>query len=126
MKQRNADIDPDFTRGGTNGIIRIKKEAKVESKFALQVYNPCGTIEVANVHVPRLETLSGKTIGEISDGIWEADRTFSEIRESLKKRFPDLKIIPYSEFPIGQIDIEDIGDKIKEKGCHAVIVGNAA
>jgi hypothetical protein len=98
----------------------------VDAKFALEVYNPCGNIEVANVHAPRLGTLSGKTICELSDGIWEHARTFPRIRELLQKRLPDLKIIPYSELPVGDIDIEGIGEVVKGKRCDGVIVGNAA
>ena len=98
----------------------------MESKYALEVYNPAGTTEVANVHAPRLDTLSGKTICELSDGIWEHARTFPVIRELLQKRFPDARIIPYTEFPVGEIDVEGIGEAVKDRGCDCVIVGNAA
>jgi hypothetical protein len=102
------------------------RRVKLESKFALEVYNPTGIIQVTNVHARRLTTLKGKTICELSDGIWEHDRTFPKIRELLLERFPDLKIIPYTELPIGNFDIEDIGDRVKKLGCDGVIVGNAA
>jgi hypothetical protein len=50
------------------------------------------------------------------------------IRESLKKRFPDIKIIPFTEFPSGVagIDVDNIGDIVAAKGCDVVIGGNAA
>jgi hypothetical protein len=50
------------------------------------------------------------------------------ISESLKKRFPDIKIIPFTEFPSGVagIDADNIGDVVAVKGCDAVIGGNAA
>ncbi len=98
----------------------------MESKFALEVYNPTGTVQVTSVHAPRLDTLDGKTICELSDGIWEHDRTFPEIRKLLLRRFPNLKIIPYTELPTGNFDIEDIGDRVKKMGCGGVIVGTAA
>ena len=97
-------------------------------KTAIEIYNPRGTTEVTSEHAPRLNTLDGKTICEISNGGWEADRIFPYIRALLKKRFPNIKIIPYTEFPSGrgQIDIEKIGVLVKNKGCDGVIVGNAA
>ena len=80
-------------------------------------------------YAPRLSDLSGKTICELSNGkAWEVDRTFPLIRQMLKERFPDIKIVPYTEFPVGvrEIDIDDIGDLVAAKGCDAVIGGNAA
>ncbi len=104
----------------------------MKSKFAMEVYNPGGAVQVTNVHAPRLDTLKGKTIGEVTNGKYQFDRTFPVLREVLKKRFPDAKIIPYTEFPIGlypggggSVDPENIGELAKEKGCDCVIVGNA-
>jgi hypothetical protein len=98
----------------------------MNARFALEVYNPCGTVQVANVHAPRLGTLSGKTICEVSDGVWETARTFPKIRELLQKRFPDMKIVPYTTFPSGNFDVEDIGERVKAQKCDGAIVGNAA
>jgi len=97
-------------------------------EFSMNVYNPGGFTEIINSHAERLDTLNGKTIGELSDGAYEADRTFPVIRRLLQERFPRMKIIPYTEFPVGmaEIDIEGIEEIIIGKGCDAVIVGNAA
>ncbi len=95
----------------------------------LRVYDPTGgAIEVAQVFAPRLADLQGKTICELSNGKFEYERTFPFIRELLKSQFPTVKIIPYTEFPIGnpKIDVDEIGTILKERGCDAVIVGNAA
>ena len=46
----------------------------------LEVYDPTGVIEVVSQHAPRLADLNGKTIGELSDWIWEDFRTFPAIR----------------------------------------------
>jgi hypothetical protein len=78
-----------------------------------------------------LSDLNGKIIGEISNGEhggWEVDRTFALIRQQLQERYPDIKIIPYTEFPSGVsgIDVDNIGDIAAAKGCNAVIGGNAA
>ena len=99
----------------------------------LEVLDPTGASEITQVHAPRLDTLAGKTLCEISqepDGqSWEARRTFPIIRELLKKKFPTLNIIPYTEFPRspGSADIDGgIGKVAREKGCQAFIAGNAA
>ena len=93
----------------------------------LEVYNPTGAIQVSYLFAPRLADLNGKTICEVSDDGWEADRTFPAIREALQEKFPTAKIIPYTEFPVGtyEIDVDSIGDLLKKKGCQAAIVGNA-
>jgi ABC-type amino acid transport substrate-binding protein len=93
----------------------------------LEVFNPTGAVEVTELHAPRVDTLAGKTVCELSNGSWQADRTFPVIRELVQKQFPDAKVVPYSEFPvgIGPIDTDDAIAKLKAKGCQAVIVGNA-
>ena len=93
----------------------------------LELFDPTGAIEISELHAPRLDTLEGKTICEVSDGMWEAARMSPLIRELLQKQFPTAKFIPSTEFPVGisQIDIDNIGDLVKAKGCDAVIVGNA-
>ena len=93
----------------------------------LEVLDPSGAREVTNLHASRLRDLNGKTICELSNGLWEAHRTFPLIRELLKKQFPDVRIIPYTEFPVGKWGIEDekIAEMVKKKGGHAVITGNA-
>jgi hypothetical protein len=75
-----------------------------------------------------LSELAGKTICELSDGAWGDYRTFPLIRELLQKQFPTVKIIPYTQFPVGgdKFDIDEIGKIIKDKGCQAAIIGNAA
>ena len=95
------------------------------SPVTLEVLNPTGASEVTNVHAPRLTDLHGKIICELGNRSWEADRTFPVIRELLQERFPDAKIVPWSEFPVAS-DTSDISDILKKKGCQAVIVGNAA
>jgi len=94
----------------------------------MEVNHPAGGLEPTELHAPRVKDLSGKTICELSNGKWEDLRTFASIRESLQKRIPDVKIIPLTEFPVGseQIDKESTIDLIVQKGCQAVITGNAA
>lgn len=93
-----------------------------------EVYSPAGAVETQSLYAPRLDTLEGKTIGELSDGMFESHNTFPRIRELLQARFPTAKIIPWTEFPSGlhTIDHDEIALLLKQRGCDAVIVGNAA
>ncbi|MBI2908202.1 MAG: hypothetical protein HYX92_11190 [Chloroflexi bacterium] len=94
----------------------------------LEVYNPAGAVRASQTHAPRLDTLSGRTICEVSNAMWETHRTFPLIRELLQARFPDATVVPYTEFPSGShfIDVEGIGEALQKKGCQAVIGGNSA
>ena len=53
---------------------------------------------------------------------------FSFVREQLKKQYPTVKILPYTEVIGKRADMENIeyvGKVLKEKGCQAVITGMA-
>jgi hypothetical protein len=107
--------------------MRKVNERGEKSVVSLEVYDPTGAIEVIQHHAPRLTDLRGKTLCELSDRVWEDYRTFPRIRELLQKRFPDVKVIPYNEFPsIYGINAEVLSRLVKEKGCDGAIVGNAA
>ena len=84
---------------------------------------------------PRLESLHGKTIGEVWNGVFKGDQTFPIIRNLLLKNYPSIKIIPFSEFPHNsgsdnpshQRELaQRIAAMAKEKGCDAIISGNGA
>ena len=94
----------------------------------MEVFNPTGATKLTSLHASRLDTLKGKTICELSNGDWEANRILPHISALLKTQFPDIKIIPYTELPKGreQIDFDGIGELIKKKGCDGVIVSSAA
>lgn len=96
-------------------------------QVVLELYNPSGALESPEHHARRLETLHGKTICELSNASWEPHRMYPVIREAIKGKFPDARIVPHTEFPEGnnKIDVDDIGKLLKEKGCDAVISGNA-
>ena len=96
--------------------------------FNLPVLNPMGAFEVAQQHAPRLASLNGRTIGELGNGSWEDQVILPALREQLQRRFPDLKIIPYTEFPRGteNIDRDSTIELLLERGCEAVITASAA
>jgi hypothetical protein len=97
----------------------------------IEVYAPAGSARDSNKfqYARRLTDLAGKTIGEISNRLWEADRIFPRIREALKARYPDIKFVPYTEFPHHADDIQDneqLPDLVASKGVDAVIGSSAA
>ncbi len=80
-----------------------------------------------------LESLNGKTIAELSVGMYNFQASFPFIRQALQARFSSVKVIPYSEFPEilmmtqgeeYQEYVKHIVRLLKDKGCDAVIVGN--
>ena len=99
-----------------------------DDSYELEVLNPSGAFEVMQQHAPRLESLAGRTVAELGNGSWEDQATLPALRAQLLRRIPDLKIIPYTEFPRGaeKIDSEQTIDLLVARGCEAVITGNAA
>jgi hypothetical protein len=97
----------------------------------LEVFVPTGSGRDSNkfTYARRLSDLNGKTIGEISNRLWESDRIFPLIREMLKQRYPDIKFVPFTEFPNGADNIQDneeLGNLMLAKGVDAVIGSSAA
>ncbi len=98
------------------------------------VISPCGGEKVEKKTIaPRLATLNGKTIGETWNEDFKGDFMFPVYRELLRQRYPGVKIIPYTEFPISiwkgtpayQRELaREIARVAKEKGCDALISGN--
>jgi hypothetical protein len=102
---------------------------------AYEVMSPLGEPVVNRMTMaPRLDTLDGKTIGEIWNGGFRGDESFPMIEKMLRERYPTVKLIPYSEFPLVTIaslhpekkmkTLEDLRKRMKEKSCDAVIIGN--
>jgi hypothetical protein len=95
-----------------------------------EVLRPIGEAASKTMHsAPRLDTLNGKTICEVWNAGYRGDRTFPKIRELLQKRYPGLKIVPYTEFPLSRhynIDevLKDLPQLLQQKGCDALISGN--
>jgi hypothetical protein len=83
---------------------------------------------------PRLDTLDGKTVCLVSNQAFQADITLPVIGESLQEKYPDIKIIPYTEIdaalraagrenPSAE-EAAILQVVLKEKGCAALISGN--
>jgi hypothetical protein len=102
---------------------------------AYEVVSPLGEPVMTGITMaPRLNTLEGKTICEIWNGGFRGDESFPMIEGMLRERYPTVRMIPYSEFPLVTIaslhpekkqeTLEALLAKIKGKGCDAVITGN--
>ena len=77
----------------------------------------------------RLPDLNGKTICELWNHMFRGEVTFPKIRELLRKQYPRVKFIPYTELPNthGPDEakmITTLADLLLKKGCNAVISGN--
>lgn len=80
-----------------------------------------------------LDTLAGKTIGEVYNNHFKGEFMFQTYRRLFKARFPGIKIIPYDQFPIVYVGgdpasqkktARDIAVLAKERGVDAIISGN--
>ena len=98
-----------------------------QSSPILEVFNPAGAVETSQTHAPRLDTLDAKTICLLSNDSWQAHRMLHLIPALLQERFPTAKVVAHTEFPMGikEIDSDETAELIKQKGCQAVIIGNA-
>lgn len=94
----------------------------------LNLLNPTGDAEITRLHASRLDTLDGKTIGVMSNDVWQAHRTLPLVCEILKERFPEATVIPEESYIVGMrvIPGDEAADLAKERGWDAVIVGNAS
>ena len=100
----------------------------------LSVISPIGAeaIEQKNL-AKRLDTLNGKVVAEVWNEDFKGDIMFPIYRELLKERFPEVKIVPYTDIPYASLKgtpsyqrevLNDIIAALKAKGADAVITGN--
>ena len=82
----------------------------------------------AQRYAQRLDTLQGKTIGELWDWVFRGEDIFPMIEDELTKRYPGIKFVNYSVF--GSIYgfkeselIKSLPDLLHKHGCDAVISG---
>lgn len=100
----------------------------VAGGVSLTVLDPSGASAITNLFAARLPDLNGKVIAELGVDTtkWQPHRTFPYIEELLKKRFPTVKFIPMTEFPMGlQVNNDKVAAMVKQRGADAVIIGNA-
>lgn len=94
----------------------------------IEFFNPAGRTEVTASYAPRLSSLSGKRIGFLSNGDWQAYRTFPLLRSMLEQDIPGVVLLPMDAYPTGTdfIAEEATIEAVQTSGVDAVIVGNAA
>jgi hypothetical protein len=99
-----------------------------------EVVSPIGesTVEMGEM-ARRLETLNGKTVCMVWNYAFKSDVTLPAIGDALKKRYPDIKIVPYREMPLAPLpdvpgsptsESENLKAALKAMKSDAVIVGN--
>ena len=83
--------------------------------------------------MPRLDSLDGKTIGEVYNHHFKGDQMFGLYRELLQERFPGVRIVPFTELPASFVGgdssthrrvAQEVAAMAREKGCDALIAGN--
>ncbi len=88
---------------------------------------------VSNRASRHLDTLEGKTIGEVYNNHFKGELMFQTYRRLFKEKFPGIKIIPYDKFPIVYVGgdplsqkqtAKDIAALAKEWEVDAIITGN--
>ena len=103
-------------------------------KEVMGVISPEGLPQGAISNVARhLDTLDGKTIGEVYNNHFKGELMFQTYRRLFKEKYKNVKIIPFTEFPIVYVggDAEsqkkiakEIAALAKLKGVDAIITGN--
>jgi hypothetical protein len=100
----------------------------------LSVISPVGAeaVEPKNL-AKRLDTLNGKVVAEVWNEDFKGDIMFPIYRELLKERFPDVKIVPYTDIPLASLKgtpkyqrevLDTIIAALRDKGADAVNTGN--
>jgi len=114
-------------RSTVGEVSNVPVAPATDGPVSLTVYNPTGASEVSQTFAPRLSDLNGKTICEVTIGIWEANRTFPLIRGLLQKQFPTVKMVAFDQLPrLSETkEVAGLEDAVKKAGCQAVILGNA-
>ena len=79
-------------------------------------------------YASRLDTLEGKTIGELWDWVFYGDKVFPTLEKELTKRYPGIKFVSYEVFGSTHGGdeakvIANLATTLKEQGCDAVISG---
>src|SRR5262249_59626553 len=80
-----------------------------------------------------LDTLAGKTIGEVYNNHFKGEQMFGIYRRLLRERFPGVRIIPFDQFPTVYVGgdpasqkktAKEIAALAKEWEVDAIITGN--
>ena len=103
-------------------------------KETMKVISPEGLPVRATGSVSRpLDTLRGKTIGEVYNNHFKGELMFRTYRRLFEEKYPGIRVVPYDEFPIVYVGgdaasqkrvAKEIAAIAKARGCDAIITGN--
>jgi hypothetical protein len=109
-----------------------QKESNSSAVF--KVVRPIGDITVKPItQPPRLGTLNGKTVCMVINGSFKSWVVAPVIEDLLKKKYPTIKVVPFSEMPRSQKapavgtttpETDALIAALKKNSCQAVITGN--
>jgi hypothetical protein len=93
-----------------------------------EFHDPSGTLLVTQSHAARVETLTGKKIGFLSNEQWQAHRMLPALKSLIEEDFPGVEVLPIDTFPQGNSEIlkESTAALVRDMEVDAVIVGNAS
>ena len=94
----------------------------------LEFHDPSGAIDVKQPFAPRVDSLTRKRVGFVSNDQWQAYRMLPLLKSLLETDFAGIEVLPLDVFPQGNavIGSEETADLVKASGVDAVIIGNAA
>lgn len=94
----------------------------------LEFHDPSGMLDASKPYAPRLPSLTGKRIGMLSNGQWQAYRMLPLLKSLLEADFPGIEVLSEDNYPQGntKIGTAEVVQMVKDSGVDAVIVGNAA
>ncbi len=113
-----------------------RKTPKVQTSGREPVYEVVSPVRTSSIKIksvaPSLNTLEGKTIGELWNHVFHGDTMFPVLREALAKKYPGVKFVPYDRLPRTHGPNEKserealaaIPEMLKKAGIDAVISGN--
>ena len=107
--------------------IAMPEGKKQQSLGYYEVVWPCGErVGKVTPLSKRLNTLQGKTIGELWDYLFQGDKIFPILEEELSKRYPGIKFVNYKTFgPTHGGEekrvVAQLATMLKKHGCDAVI-----
>ena len=105
----------------------LMSQAALAGEPVYPVVSPLGedTAEMIEM-VPRLDTLSDKTVCLVSNSAFKVNITMPAIAKALQENHPGLTIVPYTELPTAYSGArwQAMPGEFRSKGCDAVISGN--
>jgi hypothetical protein len=121
-----------------NGAIKARNAPGISRTIPLteklSVISPEGLPLGATTNISsHLDTLDGKTIGEVYNNHFKGELMFQTYRRLFREKYKNIRIIPYDEFPIVYVGgdpesqkriAKEIAAIAKQKGVDAIITGN--